>query len=116
MDHPGTGRGLINFAIVGGILLVTGILASVDASAATQLARTATQRRWTWPWLATAAWLLVSPWIVGYSSVTQLTANAVVCAVAVGALAVANWMLTNRMGPDDHRGIVPPSGRLDVKP
>jgi hypothetical protein len=116
MAHPGTGRGLVNFLVVGGILLGTGIVASVESSAATQLARTRTQRGWTWPWVVAAAWLLVSPWAVGYSSATGLTVNAVVCAVVVGALAVANWALTNRMGPEEHRGIVPASGRLDVEP
>jgi hypothetical protein len=116
MTHPGTGRGLVNFLVVGGILLVTGILAAVESSAATQLARTRTQRLWTWPWLGIAAWLLISPWVVGYSSATRVTVNAVVCAIVVAALATANWMLTNRMGPEDHRGIVPPSGRLDVQP
>jgi SPW repeat-containing protein len=112
--HVGGGRELVNFMVVGGIMLLTGLLAAVRSSASTQLARTRTQRRWTWVWLIAAAWLLVSPWVLGFSGFMRLTVNAVVCAVIIAALAIANLALTNRMGPDEHKGLVPPSGRLDV--
>ena len=114
--HSNTGRELLNFMVVGGILVVTGILASVHSSAASKLARTRAHRRWSWVWFIAAAWLLVSPWVVGYSDSTRLVVNAVVCAAIVAALALANWSLTNRMGPEEHRGVVPASGRLDVEP
>lgn len=114
--HPRTGRELVNFMAVGGIMLLTGILAAVRSSASTQLARTRAQRRWTWVWLVVAAWLLISPWVLGFSSSTRLVVNAVVCAAVIAALAIANWSFTNRMGPEEHKGIVPPSGRLDVEP
>ncbi len=101
---------------VGSVMVITGLLAALRSSASTQLAQTRAHRRWTWVWLVVAAWLLVSPWVLGYSGATRLMINAIVCAALIAGLAVVNWSLSNRMGPEEHRGIVPPSGRLDVEP
>jgi hypothetical protein len=117
MSHPGNHSGaLISSMVVGGALVVTGIVAAVRASASIDLSRTIAQRRWTWVWGVIAVWLLISPWVLGFSNQTGATINAVVCAVIILALAAANYWFTNRMGPDHHRGIVPPSGRVDIQP
>jgi hypothetical protein len=117
LSHPGAHEGaLINCMAVGGILVVTGIMAALRSSASFELSRTLAHRRWTWMWGVLGLWLLVSPWVVGFSSATGLTVNVLICAVVVLGLAYLNWTFTNQMGPDEHRGIVPPSGRLDVEP
>lgn len=114
VSHLGTGSHLVNFMVVGGIMLLTGLLAAIRSSASTQLAQTRAHRRWTWVWLIVALWLLISPWVIGFSGYTRLVVNAVVCAVIIAALAVVNLTLTNRMGPEEHKGLVHPSGRLDI--
>ncbi len=69
---------LWNALIVGAIFVALSLLALVDA------------KPWEeWSELVVAVWLLVSPWILGYSALPAPTWNAVIIAVAVGAVALS---------------------------
>ena len=70
------GAALWNALIVGAIFVVLSLLALSDA------------KPWEeWSELAVALWLLVSPWVLGYSALSAAMWNAVVVAVIVGVLA-----------------------------
>jgi len=106
LPHPiAVHAGYWNAVAVGGLMVLSGLLFGVRASSASSLSRTVSLRRGTWFWLALSAWLLISPWVLGYSSHTWMTANAVIVALVQAAVAIAAWSLTTRMGSDGHRGI-----------
>jgi len=63
------------------------------------------RRQWSLFTLAVAAWLLVSPWVLGCGSDdTRVALNDVAAAVVLAALSLANLRLTRFLGHDDHRG------------
>jgi hypothetical protein len=98
----------INSLLVGGALVWGGIQAALQTSATTEtLVRPATRRYWSWFTLALAAWLLVSPWILGYSSETKLLWNSIACAAVLTILSLLNLSLSRHLGEDDHTGFVP---------
>ncbi|GEM90158.1 SPW repeat protein [Oceanithermus desulfurans] len=67
---------LWNALIVGAIFVVLSLLALADA------------KPWEeWSELVVALWLLVSPWVLGYSALSAAMWNAVIVAVIVGVLA-----------------------------
>ncbi|WP_287371065.1 SPW repeat protein [Oceanithermus sp.] len=67
---------LWNALIVGAIFVVLSLLALSDA------------KPWEeWSELVVALWLLVSPWVLGYSALSAAMWNAVIVAVIVGVLA-----------------------------
>ncbi|HGY09861.1 MAG TPA: hypothetical protein ENK37_07405 [Oceanithermus profundus] len=70
------GAALWNALIVGAIFVVLSLLALSDA------------KPWEeWSELVVALWLLVSPWVLGYSAVGAAMWKAVIVAVIVGVLA-----------------------------
>jgi len=70
------GAALWNALIVGAIFVVLSLLALADA------------KPWEeWSELVVALWLLVSPWVLGYSALSAAMWNAVIVAVIVGVLA-----------------------------
>ncbi len=70
------GAAMWNAVIVGAIFVVLSLLALSDA------------KPWEeWSELVVALWLLVSPWVLGYSAVGAAMWNAVIVAVIVGVLA-----------------------------
>ena len=70
------GAALWNALIVGAIFVVLSLLALADA------------KPWEeWSEIVVALWLLVSPWVLGYSALSAAMWNAVIVAVIVGVLA-----------------------------
>ncbi|WP_456411926.1 SPW repeat protein [Oceanithermus sp.] len=67
-----------NALIVGAIFVALSLLALADA-----------KPREEWSELVVAVWLLISPWVLGYSALAAPTWNAVIVAVVVGALALS---------------------------
>ena len=56
--------------------------------------------------LALSAWLVVSPWILGFSNNSRLMWNAILCGVALAILSGVNLLVTQRLGHDQHPGFV----------
>lgn len=70
------GAALWNTLIVGAVFVALSLLALTDA------------KPWEeWSELVVALWLLVSPWVLGYSTLSAAMWNAVIVAVIVGVLA-----------------------------
>ena len=70
------GAALWNALIVGAIFVVLSLLALSDA------------KPWEeWTELVVALWLLISPWVLGFSTLSAAMWNAVIVAVVVGVLA-----------------------------
>lgn len=70
------GAALWNALIVGAIFVVLSLLALSDAQPWEE-----------WSELVVALWLLVSPWVLGFSGLSAAMWNAVIVAVLVGVLA-----------------------------
>jgi hypothetical protein len=97
---------MANGMLVGGLLIVGGIYAAARASATQQLTQTYRRRYWSIFTLALSAWLFASPWILGFSDSNRLMWNAVICGVVLAILSVANLLVTERLGHDQHAGFV----------
>jgi hypothetical protein len=92
--------------LVGGTLIVGGIYAATRASATQQLTRTYRRRYWSVFTLALSAWLVASPWILGFSDSTRLVWNAILSGVVLAILSGVNLLVTERLGHDKHTGFV----------
>jgi hypothetical protein len=92
--------------VVGGVLIAGGIYAAVRASSTQQLMRTYRRRHWSAFTLALSAWLVASPWILGFGDGTRLVWNAVICGVVLAVLSGINLIVTEHLGPDQHSGFI----------
>jgi len=92
--------------VVGGLLIGGGIYAASRASSTQQLTRTYRRRHWSVFTLALSAWLVVSPWILGFNDSTRLLWNAVICGVVLAILSGVNLLVTEHLGHDQHPGFV----------
>ena len=70
---------------------------AVVTSSTESLARPQHRRQWSMFTLAVTAWLLVSPWILGYGGETRMVVNDLIAAIVPAALS---------LGPPRHRGFV----------
>jgi SPW repeat len=92
--------------VVGGLLIAGGIYAASRASSTQQLTRTYRRRYWSVFTLALSAWLVVSPWILGFNDSTRLAWNAVICGGVLAILSGVNLLVTEHLGRDQHPGFV----------
>jgi len=91
---------------VGGLLIGGGTYAASRTSSTQQLTRTYRRRHWSVFMLALSAWLVVSPWILGFNDSTRLLWNAVICGVVLAILSGVNLLVTEHLGHDQHPGFV----------
>jgi len=85
--QPGAGsRGMLNLWVVGlAVILLTTLAINGIVS-----------RSWAEPAvLALGAWLLLSPWIIGFTATTPLMWNSVICSALL--LVFAGWSLAVRL-------------------
>lgn len=92
--------------LVGGLLIVGGIYAAARASATQELTRTYRRRYWSVFTLVLSAWLVASPWILGFSDSTRLMWNAVICGAVLAILSGVNLLVTENLGHERHPGFV----------
>jgi hypothetical protein len=92
--------------LVGGLLIVGGIYAAARASATQELTRTYRRRYWSVFTLALSAWLVASPWILGFNDSTRLMWNAVICGAVLAILSGVNLLVTENLGHERHPGFV----------
>jgi SPW repeat len=97
---------MFNGMVVGGFLIAGGLYAAIRASSTQQLTRTYRRRYWSICTLAVSAWLIVSPWVLGFSDSTRLLWNAVLCGGVLAALSIVNLLVTWHLGHDQHPGFV----------
>jgi hypothetical protein len=99
--------GLVNGMVVGGLLMLTGIYAAMRASSTQQLTRTHRRHYWSVSTFALSAWLVASPWIVGFDDSSRLLWNAVVSGIVLFALSSINLLLTRKhLGREQHPGFI----------
>jgi hypothetical protein len=98
----------INALLVGGALVWGGIQAALQTSATTEtLVGPAARRYWSFFTLAVAVWLLISPWVLGYSGEARLLWNSIACAIVLVILSLLNLTVGRQLGEDDSSGFVP---------
>ena len=87
LDFGGNVAAAANFTVVGAMLATTAVGAIL------------LPRAWEeWAGVILAAWLVASPWILGFADVQAATQNAIFCGLAIAVLSA--WVL----GTDDDYG------------
>jgi hypothetical protein len=104
--HHLSSAAVVNFLAVGGALLLGGVVLATSTSATASLIAPKRHGQWAWVTLILAVWLLVTPWVLGYSDQRPLTLNAVIVAVALAGLSALNLVATRKLGHEQHSGFV----------